>query len=233
MPDRLPIAARRRTTARAAAVALAVGLAAAAAGCAAPEEAVTAQAAVPAAATSAAPDPPGRATPADGPVPVRTATPRPAEQPVAPTRLSYPRLGVDMATDPVGVADDATMQIPDDADVAGWYRFGSFPARGAGSTLLAAHVGTVDQPRGALHDLERARPGDEVALTDAEGAVHRYRVATVEHLRKESLDWLPYVARDGQERLVLVTCGGRWIPDLGAYDENVVVVALPIDPQRP
>ena len=66
-------------------------------------------------------------------------------------------------------------------------------------------------------------------MVDAAGTAHPYRVARVEHLQKATLDWLPYVTRQGPEQLVLVTCGGEWIEELGAYDENVVVVALPAD----
>lgn len=238
MPDRLS-AATRRTTARAtAAVALAVGLVAVTTGCTAPDAAIVAESAGPSAtsrpsdaATAVSDEGEVGARDVSGrrPVPVRQATPRPVQAPIPPTRLNYPALGVDMAVESVGMADGGEMQIPDDADVAGWYRFGSVPDRGVGSTLLAAHVNTVHQDRGALYHLDEARIGDELQVVDAAGTAHPYRVARVEHLQKATLDWLPYVTRQGPEQLVLVTCGGEWIEELGAYDENVVVVALPAD----
>ena len=45
-----------------------------------------------------------------------------------------------MPVDPVGVQDDGDMQIPEDANRAGWYRFGPAPADAQGATVLAAHV---------------------------------------------------------------------------------------------
>ena len=48
-----------------------------------------------------------------------------------------------MAVDPVGVRDDGEMEIPEDADRAGWYQFGPAPADPAGATVIAAHVDSV------------------------------------------------------------------------------------------
>ena len=36
------------------------------------------------------------------------------------------------------------------------------------------------------------------------------------------------VSRDGPPRLTLVTCGGPFLPDVGGYRDNVVVVAEPV-----
>ncbi len=34
--------------------------------------------------------------------------------------------------------------------------------------------------------------------------------------------------RTGEHRLVLVTCGGRFLTDVGRYTDNIVVTAVPV-----
>lgn len=175
---------------------------------------------------------PGRARTADeqaDSVPVVTATPRPAEEVARPERLSYPAIGADMPVVSVGMAEEDRMEIPSDAAVAGWYRFGSAPESGEGNTVIVSHNASPETPLGGLGRLLEARPGQDVVVTDTEGREHRYEVTERLDLSKEGLDFLPYVTRQGPERLVLITCGGEWDPVRRVYDQNIVVVATPVD----
>ncbi|KQY22145.1 peptidase C60 [Cellulomonas sp. Root485] len=191
--------------------------------------------------------------PASGPVvaasPSSTATPRPTPPPdptgptvpvveatlgppVAatppPVRLAVPDVGIDMAVDPVGVRDDGEMEIPEDADRAGWYRFGPAPADPAGATVVAAHVDSVQTGIGQFAKLRDVGVGAVVTVTSADGGVHEYRVVTVEKLPKEGAPVDQWFDRAGAPRLVLVTCGGTFRRDIGHYTDNVVVTAEPI-----
>jgi sortase (surface protein transpeptidase) len=118
------------------------------------------------------------------------------------------------------------MELPDDVGRAGWYRFG--PAPGApGSAVLAGHVDDAEQGLGALAPLREAEPGQEVLVTDAAGATTRWRVVSRELLDKQALPVDLLFGREGPSRLTLVTCGGPFLPDVGGYRDNVVVVAEP------
>jgi sortase (surface protein transpeptidase) len=158
------------------------------------------------------------------PVVTRDAAPSPTERPPAPARLAVPALGVDAPVDPVGVRDDGQMQLPDDVDRVGWYRFGPVPGAG-GAAVLAGHVDDREQGRGALAPLREAAAGDEVRVTDAAGAVTRWRVVSRELIEKQALPVDRLFSPTGPARLVLVTCGGRFLPQLGSYRDAVVVVA--------
>jgi sortase (surface protein transpeptidase) len=157
----------------------------------------------------------------------RAAAPTPAARPPAPVRLTVPALGVDAPLDPVGVRDDGQMQLPDDVDRVGWYRFGPAPGE-AGAAVLAGHVDDVEQGLGALGPLREAEPGDEVRVTGASGAVTRWRVVSRELVEKRALPVDRVFGRTGPPRLVLVTCGGPFLAEYGSYQENVVVVAEPL-----
>jgi sortase (surface protein transpeptidase) len=160
-------------------------------------------------------------------VATRDAAPTdPAESP-APVRIQIPALGVDSAVDPVGVAAGGEMAIPDDVDRVGWYRFGPVPGA-AGSAVLAGHVDDREQGLGALAPLREATVGEEVVVTDAAGTTTRWRVVSRELITKEVLPLDRLFARSGPPRLVLITCGGPFLPEYRSYRDNVVVVAEPV-----
>ncbi|MGN8244254.1 sortase domain-containing protein [Cellulomonas soli] len=183
--------------------------------------------------TSAAPSSPDP-TPTDpawADVPVRSsdlgALPAAGELP-APTRVQVPDVGVDMAVDAVGVQADGSMEVPADADRAGWYRFGATPDSPAGSTVLAAHVDSALTGIGPFARLREVGVGAPVQVTTSDGRTHGYRVVTVEQTAKDGAPVAQWFARDGQPRLVLVTCGGAFRRDIGHYTDNVVVTAEPV-----
>ncbi|MFD1504676.1 class F sortase [Georgenia yuyongxinii] len=138
----------------------------------------------------------------------------------------YERLGIDMPVDPVGVTVDGAMEIPPDAARSGWYRFGPGVAPESGTTVVAAHAGSVATPHGPFFDLRGAAQGDTVQVSAADGSEATYEVVAVERLAKATLDLAPYFRRDGEPRLVLATCGGEWNEARRSYEDNVIVTAI-------
>ncbi|WP_369132203.1 class F sortase [Modestobacter sp. I12A-02662] len=171
-----------------------------------------------------APQPPAGVLP---PVTVRDAAPAAVPDPAAaPVAVSVPGSGVTAAVDPVGVTGDGLMELPADVDRVGWYRFGPVPGQ-PGSAVLAGHVDGVEQGLGPLAALRSVEPGQTVEVTDAAGTVTRWRVVSRELVEKQALPLAALFARNGDPRLVLLTCGGPFLPELGSYRDNVVVVAVP------
>jgi sortase (surface protein transpeptidase) len=146
----------------------------------------------------------------------------------APARLSIPDLDVDATVDGVGVQDDGAMVIPAAPTSVGWYRYGAAPADPAGTTVIAGHVATREDGPGALAPLRSAEPGMRVTVTTADGAEHEYEVAGRERIVKKALPVDEIFARDGSPLLVLITCGGEYLPELRSHRDNVVVTAVPV-----
>ncbi|MGY1824219.1 class F sortase [Geodermatophilus sp. SYSU D00079] len=177
---------------------------------------------------------PSSSSPATAParvpaLPAGTARPAtPAAVPAAPppVALAVPDAGIAAPVDPVGVRDDGQMAIPDDVDRVGWYRFGPVPGA-EGAAVVAAHVDDREQGLGVLARLRDAAVGVEVLVTDAAGTVTRWRVVSRETVQKQVLPLDRLFTRTGPPRLVLVTCGGPFLPELRGYRDNVVVVAEP------
>jgi hypothetical protein len=182
------------------------------------------------------------ATPPDEPVADPTATPAvsspavrdasldslAAPATIPPARLVIPDLGIDATVDAVGVQPDGAMVIPASPTSVGWYRYGSAPADPAGNTVIAGHVATREDGPGALARLVEAQPGMRVEVADPDGTVHAYEVAGREAIVKEALPVDEIFAREGRPLLVLVTCGGEYIPELRSHRDNIVVTAVPV-----
>lgn len=143
-----------------------------------------------------------------------------------PRLLTIPDLGIDGATViDVGVDPVGDLEVPP-ADQVGWYRHGPAPGE-AGSAVLAAHI-AYDGRDGVFVRLADVQPGATVEVEDEAGRLSRYTVEAVERHAKEALPEDLVYARDGASRLVLVTCGGRFDPERRSYDDNIVVVAVPV-----
>lgn len=166
------------------------------------------------------------------PVTIRDASPVVVPDDPAPVRLDLPALGVSAPIDAVGVADDGQMELPEDVARVGWYRFGPEPGS-AGNAVLAGHVDDREQGRGALFSLRDTAPGDEFVVTDAVGHVSRWQVVSRELVHKQALPLDEIFTREGPARLVVITCGGPFMPEYRSYQDNVVVVAEPVADATP
>ncbi|NQX15805.1 class F sortase [Rathayibacter sp. VKM Ac-2857] len=153
------------------------------------------------------------------------ATPTPVV--LAPTRLVVDGLPIDMPVQPVEVADDGTMELVPDTDVAGWYRFGRGLDAAEGTTVIAAHVDSLTYGLGPFAELKKAQPGQRIGLTGEDGVQRVYTVDTVETTEKTAVDLSSVFVQDGPARLVLITCGGDFDYDTRHYLSNVVVTATP------
>ncbi|MFC7431583.1 MULTISPECIES: class F sortase [unclassified Agrococcus] len=185
---------------------------------------------------------PTTASPSPSASPAPSATPTPTvgradagigAQPTAtvdaPVEVRVADVGLDLAVVPVGVRGDGQMDVPELVSEVGWYRHGPAPGDDAGSAVLSAHVDSEigPAPMAALFD---AQPGSTVEVVTASGQTLAYRIETVEQLGKERLPLDALFARDGDHVLRLVTCAGAWDPVAQAYEDNLVVTAVPASP---
>jgi hypothetical protein len=146
----------------------------------------------------------------------------------APVRLTISAVGVDARVEPAGV-DPGTGEfaVPSNVDTVGWYRFGPGLDADAGSVVLAGHVDSAEQGRGALFRLGQLATGTRIEITGADSQVRAYNVVAREEYPKSRVPLERYFARDGAPRLALITCGGPFDDKTRHYRDNVVVTAVP------
>lgn len=145
-----------------------------------------------------------------------------------PVRLQIPALRLNARVNPVGIdAGTGDFAVPPSVDEVGWYQFGPSLASPMGSIVIAGHVDSAAEGKGAFFELRNLAPGDEIVLTAKDGSVRRFTVSSREQFEKTALPADLLFARDGQLRLTLITCGGPFDRTSRHYRDNVVVTALP------
>lgn len=157
------------------------------------------------------------------------ATVLPAAQTGAtPTRVRISSLGIDAPVDVVALDAKNRVEVPEDVQRTGWYRFAAHPFTGAGSTVIVGHRDGVDQGPGAFFNLDGAAVGDRITVTTEDGSSIRYRIVARESFDKNNVPFEELFAVDGSPRLTLITCGGPFDATTLGYTDNVVVTAVPV-----
>ncbi|WP_018683244.1 class F sortase [Actinokineospora enzanensis] len=176
-----------------------------------------------------APTTPTPPAPGDAPPPTRAPAPPPvpaagpAEQRPGTLRLAKGGTATLVRKE---LSADATLPVPTGVHEATWWGAGLTAASGA--TVFAGHVNWRGQT-GPFAELWDARVGDPVSVVDAGGQRFRFRVSQVETVHKDDLPNRAeeFFGQTGPHRVVLVTCGGRWVGGHDGYESNRVVVAVP------
>ncbi|WP_255545864.1 MULTISPECIES: class F sortase [unclassified Nesterenkonia] len=127
----------------------------------------------------------------------------------------------------LGIAQDGTMEVPEDYSEVGWFEGGGMPG-GRGPTVLAGHLDSTTGPA-VFHRLVEMEPGDEVAVTDAEGEVHHYRVERTEVFAKDDFPTREVFGAQPEDELRLITCTGLFDVEVGSHEDNHIVFAVPAD----
>jgi sortase (surface protein transpeptidase) len=148
-----------------------------------------------------------------------------------PERLRIEEIDVEAPIVTVGVEDDGEMEVPEDVGDIGWYRHGPAPGE-PGTAVVAGHVDSREQGRGAFFDLRRVDVGARVEVTDSAGDVQRFEVVARRTYDKATLPADELFSRTGPSQLVLITCGGDFDREAGSYRENVVLYAQPSTPPQ-
>ncbi len=194
-------------------------------------------------AVAAAPERPApttASTPTPAPAPAATNTPAPPppappprqqEKPPPPSPTQAPgtvRLaGGGTATLVRRDVVDGVLPVPDGVREATWWG-APFDGR-TGATVLAGHVNWKGAT-GPFAELWNAGLGDRVTVVDDQGRTFAYVVRQLVTVHKNDLPnrAQELFGQDGGHRLVLVTCGGRWVGGSDGYEENRVVIADPV-----
>ena len=180
---------------------------------------------------------------AAGPVPDATAPPTvtPPEEssppedgvqasPAAPLHVRIGTIAVDAPIVPVGLEDDGAMEIPERVAEIGWYDpdgIGVIPGT-QGTAVLAGHVDSRSQGRGALYDLRDLRVGETIELDLADGSTQRWLITDVIQYPKDVLPLNDIFTWSGPSRLAVITCGGEFDRTARSYTDNLVVYAEPL-----
>jgi hypothetical protein len=137
-----------------------------------------------------------------------------------PKSFAIPSLGVDATIDPV-TATAAGIAVPE-IGRAGWFDQGPRPGD-PGRAVLIGHIDGKTLP-GVFQHVPEIKNGSEIVIRDSEDAVHRFAVVGKLQVAKSQFPASAVYGPSERPVLVLVTCGGIYVPGEG-YSDNVIVYA--------
>ena len=144
---------------------------------------------------------------------------------ISPLRLRISKLDVDAFIEPVGTDAQGDMAAPQDAQGISWYEDGGVPGR-PGNVVLAGHLDDAKGKPGVFARLATLTKGDTVGVSTLSGNTYTY---TVEKHATYPYDEAPLEDIFGEadvERLILITCSGRWDEGTKNYPNREVIYAL-------
>lgn len=120
---------------------------------------------------------------------------------IPPVRLVIPGIDVTATVNAVGINDRTNeFEVPPSVDQIGWYRYGPGLETDAGSVVIAGHVDSAKQGKGAFFRLRELDQGDTLTATGSDGEARQYRVIAREEYAKTKIPLDRYFARDGKPR---------------------------------
>jgi sortase A len=161
-----------------------------------------------------------------------TGTLRAKVVPVTPTLLTIPKIGVNAAVKSMGITSDGKMAVPDNYTDVGWFAAAGTTIPGnIGNAVLGAHVdsgGTKKTTSGVFKNLDKLVAGDTIDITDKNGNVFHFKVASTKIYAYNSTTTAEVFGHADASHLNLITCHGVWLPKAGTYNERLVVFAVRI-----
>jgi len=182
----------------------------------------------PAAVAAAGAEQPAPPSPERDPEPV----PRPEPGPLAaPLQVRIDSIAVDAPLVRVGLEADGAMEIPDEVAEIGWYDPDGLGVRpgSSGTAVLAGHVDSRRQGRGALYHLRDLRVDQTVEIDLEDGTTQLWRITEIIQYPKDVLPFDELFVWSGPPRLAVITCGGEFDRTARSYTDNIVAYAEPVD----
>ncbi len=140
-----------------------------------------------------------------------------------PARITIASIGVDSALVDLGIAGDGTIQVPTDAQQAGW--LGTSPAPGQrGPAVIAGHVDSKTGPA-VFYKLRTLAVGAPIIVTRRDGSQVTFTVDGSQNFAKSGFPTQATYGPVPGPALRLITCGGEYVKSAGGYQDNLVVFA--------
>ncbi|MGN6251514.1 MAG: class F sortase [Marmoricola sp.] len=128
--------------------------------------------------------------------------------PSRPTRVRIPALGIDTPVNPIGLADDGTLAVPQPGphlNEAAWFENSPTPGQ-PGPSIIEGHVDSVEGPS-VFFRLGDITVGDKIVVNRQDGSVVTFRVNAVRDFKKATFPtFLVYGTDLSRSTLRVITC---------------------------
>jgi len=145
-------------------------------------------------------------------------------------RLIIPKIGVNAEVNDRVIGPDGAMGIPNGKDDVVWYDFmnfaglGGFPGIAGSNALFSGHVDYHPNYTAVFWDLRQLVPGDEIDVQLLDGSYVKYIVDWSAWIG-DTDNFTQFAAKDGFDRLTIVTCIGSFDSSTRNYSNRLVLRA--------
>lgn len=144
-----------------------------------------------------------------------------------PTGIEIPKIGVKGPLGRTDVDKDNVLIVSDLSDPKriDWYERGGIPGDVGFPAVIISHVNGHGNP-GGFADLHKLVRGDTVVVERGDGTRLGFIVDTVNKYNKAKFPTAEvYKPSPTVPKLVLITCGGKFVGPPTGYEDNIVVTA--------
>lgn len=141
-----------------------------------------------------------------------------------PVSISIPSIQLEASfEDPVGVAEDGTVEVPDSFDTVAWYKHGPTPGE-LGPAVVLGHVDSLFGTA-VFYRLERIQIGDTISIKREDGSTATFTVERFERYGQDDFPTEEVYGNISYAGLRLVTCAGTYDKETLRFSHNLVVYA--------
>lgn len=151
-----------------------------------------------------------------------------------PVTIRIPQADVDAEIERTKIVD-GQMLDPSGPWIVAWYE-GTGLAGERGNSVMSGHVDYWDVGAAVFRDVAKLPEGAEMNVIGVDGAIYTYALEYIERIEVASLtqDKLnQIVGRTDYAALTLITCGGEFDYDAGAYYERDILRGRLVRTQKP
>ena len=135
--------------------------------------------------------------------------------------------GKEASVDPIQLTDTGTLIPPVDVSKVGWYSASAVPGDegNTGSSVITGHINYSNQGTGYADNFVHLKEGDEFTIK-VNGEDRKFRISTAPYRLPKGSEF-PSVVNDttGENKVVMITCGGEFVGGSLGYADNIITVA--------
>lgn len=152
----------------------------------------------------------------------------PANQP---RYISIPSLGISkVRVLSVGVTSGGQLDVPKNINDTAWYNKSATPGQGYGAVLIDGHNGGITRD-GVFARLGTLTTDDEIIIERGDEKQFIYRVIEnesmpLDEVNKTGMTKMMKSAVNSKEGLNLITCDGKWVPQIKQFDRRIMLRAV-------
>ena len=158
------------------------------------------------------------------PIQITVPTTIPTPTQTLPVRLIIPKLVINSQIEPVSVATNNIVEVPNDWSKTGWYSKTAKPGE-VGTAVIVGHYDNQSGAPAIFYYLNQLEKEDKIIVLTDDSRELNYTVKEKTTLPFwSSIDDL--MVNNKNKNLILITCAGWWNQALRSYSERLVIRAI-------